>query len=270
MPGRRAAKAGGLRPAGGKLVLIGRLCVEDFDHAPCAILQEALGVSHIASDPPFTATTINAFQHQDVPVSFAQRYTGQFADVFATRPDGAVVGFRQTVGQGQVLLLGAALAANTLDDLDIFEQIARLMACPPLLQLSEWADARLSVAANGRFLYLNNYQEEAVTTAVTYQNAPLFDGQPLTIPPRRGLILPLEWRLNPNVLIHYLTSELTAVNDNGDTLTLHTAQPTFTAELTLTGYTCDQATIRHQTPHTQHIHLHQTGSNTIVLRRGVG
>ncbi|MBK8986575.1 MAG: beta-galactosidase [Chloroflexi bacterium] len=252
---------------GGKLVLIGRLCVEDFDYIPCALLQDALGVTHIASDPPFSPATINAFHHEDVPVSFAQSYTGQFSEVIATRPNGAVVGFRQTVGQGQVLLLGAALTTNTLADLDVFEQIARLVACPPLLQLSEWADTRLSAGENGRFLYLNNYQEEAVTTAVAYQNAPLFDGQPLTIPPRRGLILPLEWRLNPNVLIHYLTSELTAVNDEGDTLTLHTAQPTFTAELTLTGYTCDQATIRQQTAHTQRIHLSHTNNDTIVLRR---
>lgn len=51
--------------------------------------------------------------------SFVESYTGAFAEVVATRPDGAVVGLVQPLGQGRVLLFGAAVPANTLADLDL-------------------------------------------------------------------------------------------------------------------------------------------------------
>ena len=48
---------------GGKLILVGRMCVEDFDHAPCMILADALGIQAMHDDPPFAAATIRAFGH---------------------------------------------------------------------------------------------------------------------------------------------------------------------------------------------------------------
>ncbi len=251
---------------GGNLVLIGRLCVEDFDQTPCTLLQTALGITHIASDAPFTPATIHAFHYQDVPTSFVQSYTGHFDEIIATRPDGEVVGFIKRIGQGKILLFGAALAANTLDDLDIFHQIALKMDCQPLFELSEWVDARISESANGRFLYLNNYQEEEEVTAVTYQNAPLFSGHPVTIPPRRGLILPLEWQIRPGVLLHYITAEIIAVHDDGHTLSLQTAPSTSVAEFTLAGYTCEQATPISPAGDARRVHIH-SHNGVITLRR---
>ncbi|MCC6604986.1 MAG: beta-galactosidase [Anaerolineae bacterium] len=215
--------------SGGKLGLVGRLAEADFSGTPCTILKDALGVQQITSDPPFTQALLTVFDHRDVPTSFAESYQGRFDEVFATRASGETVGFGQAVGQGTVLFFGAALTADTLDDLDILHQMAVRLGCAPLFQLSHWADVRLSVGENGRFLYLNNYHDDPLDTTIAYQNEPLFDGRSIHLPARQGLILPLEWRLNNQVTVHYATGEITGISEAGDTMVLSVRPSTATA-----------------------------------------
>ncbi|MEP7359495.1 MAG: glycoside hydrolase, partial [Anaerolineales bacterium] len=225
---------------GGRLVLAGRMCLEGAGHAPCTLLKEALGIHEIAADAPFTRTQINAFHYVGVPASFVETYTGDFAEVFAAR-DGATVGFAQRLGQGQVLVFGAAVPANTLEDLDLVEQMARKVDCAPLLRLSPWADARLSRGERGSFLFLNNYQDDPIETTVEYAGSTLFGGQPVHLPARQGLILPLDWQVEPGVTLHCATSEILSVERPAGGLTLRTRLPEFYAELSLDGYRCPDA-----------------------------
>jgi beta-galactosidase len=141
---------------GGRLILAGRMCEESFDHVPCTILQEAIGIHGLHGDLPFVPASIQAFDYHDIPVSFRETYSGDFDEVFATSADGQPVGFIKQLGSGWVMVFGAALAANTLDDLDILHQMANRMGCSPLFTVSEWADVRLSDGVNGSFLFVNN------------------------------------------------------------------------------------------------------------------
>ncbi len=227
--------------AGGKLILAGRMCTEEFNHTPCTILRDSLGIERIDGGAPLTWENINAFAYQDVPASLMETYVGEFDEIFATRQDGGVVGFVRTLGQGTVLVFGAGIPANTLGDLDIVHQMALKMGCPSLFTLSDWVDVRISHAENGSFLFVNNYQDDPLETTIEYEGKILFDGHPVKLPARRGAILPLEWRLNEAVTIHYSTAEITEVTDDGSTLLLKTNPPEFFVELTLNGYTCAQA-----------------------------
>ncbi len=136
-------------------------------------------------------------------------------------------------------MLGAALAANTLDDLDIVHQMASVMGSDPLFGASEWVDVRLSEGENGSLLFVHNYQDDPITTTLSMRDVPLLGGEPLTLPARRGVILAIDWRVRPGVVIHLLTAEVIAVIDDGAGLTLHTEPAVFVAEVTLTGYRCD-------------------------------
>lgn len=228
--------------SGGRLIVSGRMCLEAFDQQPCTILKDALGIEQITADAPFTPNLINAFTHQDVPVTLLESYTGQFTEIFASQPNGACVGFIQNVGQGQLMMLGAALAANTLDDLDIVTQMAQKMGCHSPFSLSHWADVRLSRGETGSFLFINNYQDDPIVTTIRYDNEPLFDGAAVSVPARAGRILPLDWQLTPNILIHYATTEILAITNSGQTITLQMAQANFSLALTLTGYRCEGTT----------------------------
>ena len=246
---------------GGSLVLAGRMCEETFDHSPCTILRDAIGIQHLHSDPPFTPASIQAFTHQDVPVSFQETYVGDFDEVFATSAEGQPVGFIKQIGRGKVLVFGAALAANTLDDLDILHQMANRMNCMPLFALSDWADVRLSEGKNGSFLFVNNYQDDPIATTISTGDNPLLGGHSLSLPARRGIILPLEWQLRPGIMVHYLTAEVIDVIDEGSRLTLKTEPDEFFAEVSLTGYHCDDFYIL-QRIDTQRVTLH--GENGIL------
>lgn len=255
---------------GGKLIVVGRMCVEDFDHVPCTLLRDAVGIEEIESDPPFVGSYISAFHYQDVPVSFLESYSGQFDEVFAARANGQTVGFIKTMGKGKIMWLGAALPANTLDDLDILQQMALKMDCLPLFKLSAWADVRLSRGDNGSFLFINNYQDDPVTTTIAWENETLFGGAAVQMPARRGLILPLAWQLNENVTIHYATAEIVQVIEDGASLRLETEPAAFTAELTISGYRCDHAAIATMSPistdgETTRVRLH--GQDGVILLR---
>jgi len=229
--------------AGGKLILAGRMCTEEFRHTPCTILRDSLGIERIDGGAPFAWENIDVFDYRDVPASFVETYSGKFDEIFARRQQGGgVVGFVRALGKGQLLVFGAAMPANTLGDLDIVNQMALKMGCPSLFSLGNWADVRISQGENGSFLFVNNYQDDPLETTIEYEGKTLFGGHPVNLPARRGAILPLEWRLDENVTIHYSTAEITEVMEDDSTLLLKTDPPEFFVELRLTGYACAQAT----------------------------
>jgi beta-galactosidase len=230
---------------GGNLILVGRICEVDVDGTPSSILRDALGIEAIKSDLPLVYTDIQIFNYPDVPVAFVESYQGNFDEGFANRPNGEVVGFVKSLGEGsgRVMMLGAALPANTLEDIDLVHQMALKMGCPPLFELSDWADVRLSRGERGNFLYINNYQDDPISTTVAYEGEMLFGGNPINLPARRGLILPLEWMLNNEVMVHYATGEVTNISMDEQGITLIVEPPDFIAELTVTGYHCDDGTV---------------------------
>ena len=249
---------------GGSLVIAGRMCVEDFHHRPCTLLKDALGIREITGGEPFVPALIRTFDITDVPVSFVERYQGDFAEIYATDQSGSIVGFIQPVGAGKAMVFGAALSIENLDDLAVVDKMAATMGCPPMFELSEWADVRLSRGERGSFLFINNYEDDPTETSVKYQGAPLFANQPLRLPARRGLILPVNWQLNDNVLVHFATTELDRVVHDGATLVLHGAQDEFSAMLTLKGYTCEQAMLIEKSAESQRIWV-TTRDGTIRL-----
>ncbi len=251
---------------GGKLVLAGRICVEDFSGQPCTILKDALDLRQIEDDAPFTHNEINAFQYVDIPVSFMQTYTGSFDEVIASHDDGRVVGFIKSLGAGKVLVFGAAFGAFTLDDGDVVNQMAVKMDCPALFEMDEWADTRLSIGEQGSFLFVNNYQDDPIATVIRLDGEPLFGGNPVCLPARRGAILPLGWQLAPDVRVDYASAEIREVVHEGFTITLKAAQNEFDAGLTLRGYRCQGAEVVEKTAEGERVRLHAENGQIVLSR----
>ncbi|GAB4402908.1 MAG: beta-galactosidase [Anaerolineales bacterium] len=250
---------------GGRLILAGRMCLEDSDHQGCTLLKDAFGLTDIRSDAPFTPSAIDAFGYRDVPVSFVETYRGDFDEVIATR-QGEPVGFVKTVGKGQVLMFGAALPIRALDDLDIVHQMALKMGCAPAFTLSDWADVRLCQGTRGSFLFVNNYQDDPIETRISWNGAPLFGGNAISLPARQGAILPLDWRVDAGAVVRYLTAEVVQVAREATSITLETAQREFAAELLLDGWECDGGETVEQSGQTRRIRLRGT-EGRIHLRK---
>jgi len=144
------------------------------------------------------------------------------------------------------MMLGAALAANTLDDLDIVHQMANRIGCPSLFTMTDWTDVRLCEGPNGSFLFINNYQDDPVETVISMDGAPLLGGNPVPLPARRGVILPLDWQPHPGIHLHYSTAEITDVIATTEQITILTEPADFVMEVSLTGYRCDEMYVEQQ------------------------
>jgi beta-galactosidase len=227
--------------SGGHLVIAGRICTEDRYHMPCTLLQDALGITAIRDDPPFTGSNIRCLGLEDLPVSFTESYSGAFSEVIAANAAGETVGFVQKLGAREALVFGAALGAYTLEDLDVVRRMARRIGCAPLLSADPWVDARISEGPTGNFLFLNNYQDDPVESQIALEGRPLLGGHPAMLPARRGLILPLQWQVRPGIRLEYATAEITGIREDGNALILTTEPAEFSAELSLEGYTCPSA-----------------------------
>jgi len=213
---------------GGRLILVGRL-------GRAAVLQQALGIGAVHGGEPFVMGELTVWGVEHIPAAFIERYDGDWAEVFATSA-GAVCGFVQALGQGQVMVLGAALAANTLEDLAVFEQMAARMGCQRPIATRAWVDVRLSVGAGGKFLFLQNYQDWPVETGLEQEGQPLLGGNTIRLAGRSGCILPMEWQVRPGVRVEFLTAEVCERLETADELTFELGGDAWVAELQLEGY----------------------------------
>ncbi len=254
---------------GGTLILAGRMCVEDFEHKSCTILQDALGIENLEVYPPFHTQNITIFNHRDVPVSFVETYQGDFAESFAHNDENAVVGFTVNIGKGKAFMLGAAMPIVTLVELDIMDELANRVDCPALLEMTDWVDANLSIGENGRFLFVNNYQDDPVTTTLYHEEQALFDGHEVHLPARQGAILPIEWQFEDEILFHYVTSEIRHITRKDDRLIFETAQEEFAAEISIQGYICQAAKVIEETEGMQRVAL-TSHTGKIVLKKNSG
>lgn len=250
---------------GGRLILVGRLCEEDFLHRPCTVLKDALGIRAVHDAEPFRSETIHIADMPDIPVSFVERFEGDFDEVFARTAEGETVGFVRSLGRGRVMMLGAALAANTLEDLAVFERMAQRMDCAPLFEMSDWLDVRLSEGEKGKFLFVNNYQDDPVEALISLSGETLFGGEPLRLPARRGLILPLDWQVRAGLRVDDSTGEVTGVFETEDSLILQVEPPDSTMQLTLSGYRVAQGETLGRSPSGQ-VRV-RTYSGKIILQK---
>ena len=251
---------------GGSLVLAGRMCVEDFNHKECTTLKDALGITCLSDDLLYKERLITVFNQPDIPVSFLETYQGSFDEVIATDEHGSIVGFIKTVGKGKAIMLSAAMPVTTLEELDIINQLAQRVSCPALFTLTEWADVQLSEGEKGNFLFINNYQDDPISTVISLYNSELFAGHPISVPARRGLILPLDWRLNDEILIHYATTEIRHVELLGDALILTGAQDAFTIEMTVSAYAADGVNILEENANQKRIRV-TSQNGKVILRK---
>lgn len=248
---------------GGRLVIAGRMCVEALDGAPCTTLKDALGIQAIHSAPPEEAAALEAFGLTDLAPAFLETYTGAFDEVVAIDAHGATVGFVQTLGAGRVLVLGAGLPIHHLDELEVIQRMAAKLGCPPLVEAQPWVEAHLSQGEQGSFLFLQNYQDDPVTTTLTYERQPMLGDHPVLVPARAGLILPVDWRVNDAITLHYATAEVSDLTEAGPHLRLTLSQAAFTAELTLRGYRCAGAVPLAHTPAGQRVRVR--GTEGVIL-----
>lgn len=203
---------------GGTLILMGHLPQIDETSKPCTILKDALGVTAITKP---NTDKIEAFGYTDIPVGLLQGYEGSFESVFAKSADHQACGFIQAVGKGKAVVFGCALSTNCLDDLDVYRQITALIDLKPALDSFDWIDMRLMKGPLGNFLVLNNYQDDPWLDMISRKGKALFEGRPIELAARSGLVLPMDLMIDKDLKLVYSTVELRHIEWFKNKIVLH-------------------------------------------------
>lgn len=202
---------------GGKLVLFPRPPVKNLDGTPCTDLIDELGI------PSFTCVSgiglVQVREVDSVKVDFRLLFETVPGEPLAwDEASGQAAAYLHDCGKGSLLMLGLGLAHDYGYQLEVIGRLAERIGIVPTLTSDnrEWS---LVERANGEssFCFIHNYDEIVHSGKVYRDGQALFDGETLTVPPRSGVMLPLDLPVEAGLSIRFSTMELMAMErrENG-------------------------------------------------------
>ena len=193
---------------GGKLFLFPELPTKDLLDRPCTILKDYIGVQ---IKEKLYGKRVNINGHDSVNCHVAQVY--DVKDGFATLDldHDKITGFKKNIDLGTVYMFGMAIKSDW-DYIDhITFEIFKEMGLTSSGQSDEWLHVAIRSGEDGHFIFINNFEEFDKTSKILSFGKDLFEGFQFTIPMRKGLILPYQWKVTPDFMIRYATAEVTHV-----------------------------------------------------------
>lgn len=209
---------------GGKLILFPEIPLFDRKGRPCRYLSDRLdlGKWEVVSG----IDTVTVMEMDSVMVRQRLHWTelpeGTEPIAFADRGGNKeVAAIRKSFGQGEVLVLGLGMGHDYAYQVEVIRKVAGKMRIVPHL-VSDNPHLSLVERSNGKesFLFVQNYDEVEQTARIYKEDKACFDGEPITVPPRSGLIALLNYRLAEDLVIDYATVELTRLKREGERLEL--------------------------------------------------
>jgi len=212
--------------AGGNLLLQGELPLRDLLGQECRVLAEALGLEHVADRQSDHRTFLSieadgwAKPRPEQRIGFAQTFRPREGTLFRLYGRDEAVGFDVRVGAGRAIVLTCGFPA----DLAFFRQaLAELGAKPGLTHDHPERSIFLSSMRNEhgeRFVHALNLDGFEKAVHLHEGETTLFAGNPITLRPRDGVMLPIDLRLDGDARLNWATTEVVGRHPDGLTLRL--------------------------------------------------
>lgn len=195
---------------GGKLIISPLLPTKDLNLNECTILIDEL---EIDINDRKDWQMVDVLDIDNISAVYTQSYNVK--DGFARR-DGTdeVIGFTKDYGKGKIVVFGVGMISEHDYKIKAYHEVAKQIGVDSLVKCDEWLNVFVRKGEKGTFIFINNLDEYDKVSTFTYKEELLFDGKKISIPMRKGLILPLNWHVNENIFIKYSTCEFTALNEN--------------------------------------------------------
>ncbi len=207
---------------GGRLLLAGRVPARDMTGEPCTVLRDALGLRPLgtvrASPEFFTSVTAHgwAAPRPETRTGFAELYEPTVGDtVLRELSTGHGCGFDVPLGAGRAVVLGADYEC----DLDLWRAAFGALGAAPAVEHTAAVPGVVlltGAAGGGRILHALNLSGYDQELTVTECGRPLLGGQPLRLPGRRALMLPLDLPLG-GLRVAWATAEPVGTGDGSVT-----------------------------------------------------
>lgn len=219
--------------AGGKLMIYPTVPVKDMLGNPCTVLKDALGCgTDIYEDGMVTVDGV-----ADVPAALYTDFGEQEGTFAREQRTGRACGFIRGLGEGIILCYGLGHHHEYyFRDEILLTQMGKLDVHPTYT--SDNLDDKLLMSSRvneegGRYLTVVNIDEYPKTTHLFRHGQALFDGKEITVPARRGLLLPLDMQIAPGVRILWSTGEFIGLEETEEQITLTVSLMQKTEELVL-------------------------------------
>lgn len=194
---------------GGSLVLFPAIPTMDMQGKPCRKLLEALQVE--IEDTSYNKE-IEIEEIDSIVAERIETYKGKNLEGIASLENEGdkLCGFEKHLGKGRFVMLGAGFQLTQCFMDDIIKKLAARVECFPVTNKKDYIDVsfRKIDKTDTKFMFIQNYDEYSKKMSFDYYGVSLFDGNELTIAPRSGLLLLLNYNLNEKTKLIYSTCEL--------------------------------------------------------------
>jgi beta-galactosidase len=209
--------------AGGRLLLAGRVPARDMTGAPCTVLRDHLGLSPLGtihgSAEFFTSVIAHgwAAPKPEKRVAWTELYESAGGDtVLRELSTGHGCGFDVPMGAGRAVVLSTDYEC----DLSLWLAAFAALGAEPSLRHSATVPGVVLLStvddAGGRIIHALNVSGYDQTFSITESGSQLFGGEPVRLPGRRALMLPVGLELG-GMRIEYATAEVVSVVDGSVT-----------------------------------------------------
>lgn len=218
---------------GGKLMIYPTIPVKDMLGQPCTVLKDALGCgTDLYEDGMVTVDDVI-----DVPAALYTDF-GEMEGTFARdQRTGKACGFIRRLGEGTILCYGLGHHHEYYFRDEVLLTQLKKLGVQPTYTSDRLSDKLLmssrANAEGGRYLTVVNIDEYDKITHLFRRGEVLFGGKEMTIPARKGLLLPLNMQITTDVKILWSTGEVIGLEETSGQIALTVSLVQQTEELVL-------------------------------------
>lgn len=194
---------------GGTLVLFPSIPTKDLKGNPSTLLKDYIDVD-IKEKVEWNFVSIDDID--SISTHYAEVYEGKGIVPFGYIDDasGRCCAFEKRIGKGKVIVCGAGFELEQEFKIDVVKRLAERAGVKPLVKTDEFLDVwiRKNPNEDTKFLFINNYDDFSKSEKIVFDDKALFDGHKISVNPRSGLMLPLDFKLKDDCKLVYSTCEI--------------------------------------------------------------
>jgi beta-galactosidase len=200
---------------GGTLILLNEVPTMDYYGHKCTILSQALGLK-LKSVEYWTFCTYETWDSINVSELHIYDHSKGFFESSKTKETAC---FLKSIGKGQVLMLGVLMNNERLFKEDIWASLLNKVNIHSKYDVNDRVYLSERRSPQSTYFSALNLDEYRKILTIKRLGKLMFDGHPLILQARQGVILPLGLILDHEMILEYSTAEL--IENNKSTLTFN-------------------------------------------------
>ncbi|WP_173917630.1 beta-galactosidase [Halobacillus sp. Marseille-Q1614] len=203
---------------GGRLILFPTIPTKDLNDKECTLLKDYIGVSLKGRKEGF----VTVGEIDSVQTKYFEAFdVNEGAFAWSEDESKDIAAFKKRLGKGKLVVFGVGMELDFHYKYDIIRELAKRIEVVSEFTLEQNLDISVrEVSDESYFVFLHNFDEYKKVTTVDRNNLQLFEGESISVPPKGGLMLPINITITEDVKILFGTAEVFELTESEDTLSM--------------------------------------------------